>query len=286
MGIGVFKDIFALSFALLLLTGCAMSLPKGPEGGCANEDFVTAVSAGKECLALKTTAGNSDYLVLYLHGDNIYKRPADRDFNKLMAKNSVGLNQAHKIAIARPGHNLTNGLASTGDSCTKTICVLQKNVDSIAIAINRLIQHYKPKHTTVIARSGGAGIIATILGKHPDVEINSALLLAGPYNQNQWLDTTYPDNKRQWLDPVYGVNNRSADEFIAGIRNDVAIYLVTGRNDTNVKTIVAQTYYDKLIKKGKNVVVIETDSTHFGFEEDDNFVKIVDQVSQGKSVLK
>jgi pimeloyl-ACP methyl ester carboxylesterase len=161
----------------------------------------------------------------------------------------------------------------------------QDNIDSIAEAMGRLIAHYKPKHTTVIARSGGAGITATIMGKRPNVRIDSAILLSGNYNQDQWLDTT-SGNKRQWLDPVHGKNNRSADEFIEGIRPDAALYLVAGAQDNNVKPIIAQTYLGKLKTAGKKAILLETNNGHFGFEEDKSFRKLVDQVVSGKGPLE
>jgi pimeloyl-ACP methyl ester carboxylesterase len=179
--------------ALCGLTACAPATT-APSGGTTRWLDVAQGRLKAQVFA-RDDVSNHPLLVLVLHGDLPDPRP---DYQYLVAKTmTVGWpeapqrsaslraalgadwNDADVVAagLLRPGYRDPSGDRSSGDMGHATGDNYTPDViDAVASATRQLAAAYQARAVVLVGHSGGAAIVADVLGRHPDL-VDAALLV-------------------------------------------------------------------------------------------------------------
>ena len=223
-----------VSMALATMAACA-----GQAAPCANEDFVTHVSAADECLVIAAfgspPADRPAVLVVWLHGDQSDGGPAISHVAPAQAAATrFAADGVISIAMWRPGYSDAQGNTSGGDNHGRTDSYTKTNVTIVGDAIERLGSHFAPERTVLVGHSGGAATAAILLGMRPTLA-NAAILVSCPCDLRAWRAGRrwWPNSEDPlaWADKV-----PSSDKVIA----------LTGTSDDHTAPQLAQKYLSVL----------------------------------------
>jgi pimeloyl-ACP methyl ester carboxylesterase len=162
--------------------------------------------------------------------------------------------------------------SSTGTSYRKSRRGTSYNaqyVEEVALAIEKLKSHHKPKKTILVGHSGGAAIAALILGRHPGTA-TGAILAACPCNVDTWVEMAGKTSGRGALSP---------HNYVANIEKGVNVTALTGTKDRNTFPILAAEYVEEL--KANNIhgkfIGVEGE-THNGVTDSPQFFGAIDEM--------
>lgn len=209
---------------------------------CEAETFETNVSGEEQCLLMRRFGDvQPDTMLVWLHGDVSAGGPANYHF-KLAEKSAADYSKfkALSVALVRPGY-------PDGDGQTSSVSMFhsgrrdhhtKENIEEVGFAIERLRNHFKPKHVMVIGHSGGANTAAIILGMKPKI-IDSVVLVGCACDLVTWRS-----GRSHW--------SRSEDpiKWAQKIEKNVRVIALTGEKDDNTFPSLSQSYVQKLKDNG------------------------------------
>jgi predicted esterase len=154
--------------------------------------------------------------------------------------------------LTRPGYadswgNRSDGEMGYGAADNYTPRV----VDDVAAAIRQLQAQYKPRATILVGHSGGAAIIADLLGRHPDIASAALLVACG-------CDPV--DRRARWKpeqpDPIFSKPNPSLLplDLAASVSTNVRVRLIVGAMDENSLPAYSEHYARVLRSHGVDAV--------------------------------
>jgi pimeloyl-ACP methyl ester carboxylesterase len=224
--------------ALLLTLFAATSATAAP---CEREDFETRVSGTSECLIMQRYGpAEPETMIVWLHGNVSTGGPANSHF-KIAAKAAADLAAEKVLAVAlvRPGYPDGTGAYSSGSDNGRADNWQQATIAEIGTAIERLRERYKPRKVLIVGHSGGAAIVAVLMGMKPELA-QAALLVACPCDMMAWR---LGRRGLPWAseDPLRWVE-----------RVDIAARIValTGSRDDTTSPELARTYVARLAARG------------------------------------
>lgn len=264
---------------VLVLGGCVTNPRVADKGGCKPEveDFVNYVSGNKECLGIKVVSGvdrKDRRLLVYVHGDNPSGSNSDKPFDLLMGQVSrvPDLANLTKVAIARPSHNFSSGVSSSGFECKKEICYTENNFREIGAVVGRLKEHYKANAVILVGRSGGGNTVGSIAGLYPRLT-DEVIGIAGNYDFDKWVRTS------SIIKPHWTIHNSpSAKDYVGAVDKETRFTLVHGVNDTNNKRIISEQYKALLEGRGNAVELIDVQTGHFDQEGSPDLAPVLERV--------
>ena len=228
----------AFGWIRIFSTALALFFAASSGAACSNEDFVSRIGGGDECFALKAFGAppGAPTLLVWLHGSVSSGGPADYMYQDAAryASDSVA-----SVALLLHGYADRDGNESTGDNHNRQgAMATSRNVDSLAAALLKLKQHYRPQRLVLLGHSTGALFAADILALSPGLV--DAVFLAGcpcekPYN---------------WR----GVNPITLAESVP---LGAQVFAFTGSNDTVVPPRQVTGYIDVLKKRGVDARYVE-----------------------------
>jgi pimeloyl-ACP methyl ester carboxylesterase len=120
-------------------------------------------------------------------------------------------------------------------------------IDDVAAAIRQMQRHLKPRATILVGHSGGAAIVADLLGRDPDIA-NAALLVA--------CGCDPVDRRARWMaeqpDPIFDKPNPSLLplDMAAKVSPKVTVRLIVGAKDDNALPAYSEHYSQVLRERG------------------------------------
>lgn len=225
----------------------------GPKLDGRRRNFWVDTSQGRLKTRVYNSAriGNKLILILVLHGDIPQPAPVYQyQFAQFTAHATDNL---IAVGVLRPGYKDSLGESSSGemgyaigDNYTADV------VDAIHNGIRQLKAKYSAGSVVLVRHSGGAAIVANVIGRHPD-SASAALLVACGCDPVGFMKT--------WViqHPVIPKNlpNRSLlpVELAAKVRPSVKVRMVVGSADDVVGIEPTERYAQALMRRGVDVKV-------------------------------
>jgi len=178
-----------------------------------------------------------DSLVVFLHGDMSDGGPADYLYSRARRFARPGV---VTVAMIRPGYSDVQGNRSSGRHFGGLDNYTPDNVDAVADALARLKVFHQPNRLILVGDSGGAGIAAVILGRHPGLA-EGAILAALPADLGRWR------KMKRW-EPW--TRSLSPHRFAARIPAGTRVVALTGTEDGVTPGELAETYVATLQDHG------------------------------------
>ncbi len=213
------------------------------QGGPYRLRISTFVSEGKS---------ESPILVVVVHGDAPFNEP---DYQYEFAANVAATHRdVVAVGLLRPGYTDPQGNRSdgergqaTGDSLNVT------NTEAIAGAIGGLKRRWNARRVVAAAHSGGATLVANVLGRHPAL-IDKALLVSSVYDVEKWRQHMF----EQTGAPVFQskIETLSPTEQITGMSDQVEVTLMVGSQDEVAPPGFSEHYEAIAAKHGKKVRLV------------------------------
>lgn len=214
---------------------------------CEDADNFNWVKGDNHCFAIATVlpakAVPSPVLRVYLHGDNTRLRkrgyPSDSMY-RYAARTPAG---TVSVAMLRPEHFDSEGRQSSNKTSGRRNWETAEDIDEIAAAVRRLRKHHSASRVVMIGHSGGCGIAAVMLGRHPGT-LDAALLAACACDK---VARSRYRNRRvrpQDLNPM---------DYVDKIPENARIIAVTGSRDEDNPASMCQPYVARLKERGVSV---------------------------------
>jgi pimeloyl-ACP methyl ester carboxylesterase len=197
-------------------------------------------------------AGLSDHpgLIVVVHGDSPNGPPT---YHYRFAETvAAAIPDVVAAAILRPGYSdgddRSDGMRgeTTGDNYTPEV------VDAVATALAELKGRYSPRWVVLVGHSGGAAILANLLGRSGAIA-DAALLVSCPCDLAAW---------RKHMQQVKGgsiwerpVRSLSPIAVIDGIAPSTGIWMLVGSDDEVTPPALTLAYAEALRKHGGSVNV-------------------------------
>ena len=189
-------------------------------------------------------ASHNPVLLVVLHGDLgtgqdafAAKAAADRD--------------VVAVGILRPGYTDAQGNTSDGQKgLTTGDNYNAQNTDAIAAAIVELKRRFTPRKTVLAGHSGGAAIVANILGRHPEIA-DEALLISCPCDVETWRRHMFQKTRSAGFQGK--IDTLSPIDQITRLSDRVRIAMIVGTNDDVTPPSLSEHYRDTATKLGKRV---------------------------------
>lgn len=186
-------------------------------------------------------------LVVWLHGD---LDPGSEPY-ELAQQLASRTDNVVTAAILRPGYSDAEGDTSAGrkgraigDNYTARV------VDDVHAVIEELRAHFHPGAVIVLAHSGGAGVTANLLGRHPE-DVAAAVLIACSCDpqgfMNRWV-REHPDIPKGLPNP-----SLSPIDGASSVSPKILVRMVIGSDDTVVLVPPSQAYAAALKRRGIDV---------------------------------
>jgi predicted esterase len=258
----LYLNLIILSISILF-SACASQNQQIINKHCKPADNITYASGNNQCLKIitKNNIKNPKALVIFIHGD-VSKGGASDYFNKRVYQIEPKFNDIVAITLIRPGYYDSNNNYSSGGGYTpRRDSYTKENITIIAQAIKNIKNYYKPNKLILVGHSGGANIVANIIGLYPSL-VNGAVIGACPCDVFKWRAMKGKSNWNNSLSPINYVNTIK----------DTKVILVAGKNDSNVKPKIMIKYYNKL--KQQNIdakLLILDDISHNGVARSSEF---------------
>jgi len=203
---------------------------------CKHEDFDVHVSARSECLLMRRYgAADPATMIVWIHGNVSAGGPANSHFRLAeQAAAEFAAERVLAVALVRPGYPDGTGESSSGSDEKRGDNWKRATVLEVAVAIERLRDHFKPKRIVLIGHSGGAAIAGVILGMRPHLA-DAALLIACPCDVATWRPRWTSESPLQWAGKVEA---------------SAHVLAITGSRDVTVAPEFARTYVEALKRRG------------------------------------
>jgi predicted esterase len=197
-------------------------------------------------------------LIVVVHGDSPNGPPT---YHYRFAETvAADLPDVVAAAILRPGYSdgddRSDGMRgeTTGDNYTPEV------VDAVATALTELKARYSPRKVVLVGHSGGAAILANLLGRSGSVA-DAALLVSCPCDLAAW---------RKHMQQVKGgsiwerpVRSLSPIAMIDGIAPSTGVWMLVGSDDQVTPPALTLAYAEALRSRGGTVnVTVAPDLSH------------------------
>jgi predicted esterase len=193
-------------------------------------------------------ASHNPVLLVVLHGDLGTGQDA-------FAASAAADRDVVAVGILRPGYTDAQGNTSDGQKgLTTGDNYNAQNTDAIAAAIVELKRRFTPRETVLAGHSGGAAIVANILGRHPEIA-DEALLISCPCDVQTWR--RHMLQKTRFAGFQGRVDTLSPIDQITGLSARVRITMIVGTNDDVAPPNLSERYREAATKLGKKVRLIE-----------------------------
>lgn len=158
------------------------------------------------------------------------------------------------VGLLRPGYSDYEGDTSSGelgmalaDNYTPEV------IDAVTEAINKLKTEYSARTVILVGHSGGATIVANVLGLHPEVA-DGALLVACNCDPVAWRTKARAGEFAQfnWEHPYKSL---SPLDLASGVSTSIKISLLSGAEDNSVSSTYTLAYAEALEKHGVHTIV-------------------------------
>ena len=232
----IYINLIFLSISILF-SACASQNQQIINTHCKPADNITYASGNNQCLKIITqnSIKSPKALVVFIHGD-VSKGGATDYFNKRVYQIEPKFNDIVAITLIRPGYyDSNNNYSSGGGDRPRRDSYTKENITTIAQAIQNLKNYYKPNKLILVGHSGGANIVANIIGLYPSLAYG-AVIGACPCDVAKWRAMKGKSNWSNSLSPIDYINN---------IKNTKVI-LIAGKDDTNVRLKIMIEYHNKL----------------------------------------
>jgi predicted esterase len=244
----IMKMCVIMLISLLTLSVDAIASP------CESEDFETKVSGKSECLLMRRYGSvEPKALIVWLHGNVSEGGPASSHFRLAeKAASDLAADRVLAVALVRPGYPDGTGAYSSGSDNGRADNWRRPTVLEIGTVIERLKSKFKPDITIVVGHSGGAAIVAVLLGMQPGL-VNAAILIGCPCDMTSWR---LGRSRTPWMseDPL---------AWISQVKQSTKIIALTGSRDNTTAPGLAKTYIESLQKRGiKAVFRVVPDAGH------------------------
>ena len=198
-----------------------------------------------------TATSESPVLVLVLHGDLPEPPPSYQyEFAKVIADTVENVVAA---GLLRPGYRDPIGARSSGvvggavaDNYTPAV------VDAVASVARELVKDYRARETILVGHSGGAAIVANLLGRHPDVAQGAVLVGCG-CDPRAWRATRLAETGN----PIFSGPTPSLLplDLAPVVAPGTIVRMVVGQDDDVVPPQHSQAYATALRERGVDVSV-------------------------------
>lgn len=193
-------------------------------------------------------ASHNPVLLVVLHGD---LGTGQDEF----AANAAVNQDVIAVGLLRPGYTDAQGNTSDGQKgLTTGDNYNAQNTDAIAAAVVELKRRFTPRKTVLAGHSGGAAIVANILGRHPEIA-DEALLISCPCDVEAWRRHMF--QKTRFAGFQGKVDTLSPIDQINGLSDHVRVTMIVGTNDDVAPSSLSEHYRDAAVKLGKRVRLIE-----------------------------
>lgn len=193
-------------------------------------------------------ASHKPVLLVVLHGDLGTGQDA-------FAANAAADRDVVAVGILRPGYTDAQGNTSDGQKgLTTGDNYNAQNTDAIAAAVNELKRRFTPRKTVLAGHSGGAAIVANILGRHPEIA-DEALLICCPCDVVAWREHML--RKTQSAGFQGKIDTLSPIDQVTGLSDSVPVTMIVGTNDDVAPPGLSEHYRDAATKLGKRVRLVE-----------------------------
>jgi len=245
-----------LPVALVMAAAAAASCRSSPSQWNENDGGMTRwidVPAGrlKTRVYTGTSLSKSPVLVLVLHGDLPDPAPSYQyEFARVIADRFTNI---VATGVLRPGYRDPTGAQSSGDM-GRAIAdnYTPEVVDSVARAARELSNVYQAQAIVLVGHSGGAAIVADVLGRHPGLARASVLVGCG-CDPSGWRAR----RRAETDNPMFDGPTRSL--LPLDLARDVApgtlVRMVVGQNDDVAPPADSQAYAAALRERGVDVSV-------------------------------
>lgn len=203
-------------------------------------------------IAIDTSATRTAHptLVVALHGDL-----GGREQDEFAAHVAASSRDVIAAGLLRPGYTDSLGNTSDGDKGLTTGDNYNvTNTNAIAAGIVELKRRFHPRRTILVGHSGGAAIVANILGRHPDLA-DAALLVSCPCDVALWrqhmLERTHFRGFRGQIETL------SPIDLVSDIRANVPVIMVVGTQDDVAPPGISERYQTAAVQAGKNVRLVQ-----------------------------
>ncbi|MBI4983823.1 MAG: alpha/beta fold hydrolase [Rhodocyclales bacterium] len=226
--------------AAVLLAGLAPSAAAAP---CEQNDHLTRVSGGGECLLVKTfgQAAQAAMLFVLIHGAHSSGSPATSMVGPAAALQRQAAPNAVAVALLRPGYNNAAGEYSSGNAVGRADNFYVENIDVVADAIGRLKTFHKARRVVLIGHSSGAAIAGVILGRHPGLA-DAAVLAACPCDVPTWRAMRGRSGS-PWI-------SESALRYVERIPAATGVAVIVGTQDVDTPPALSVAYAEALRARG------------------------------------
>jgi predicted esterase len=212
--------------------------------GTAEDRLKTRVYSG-------TVKSESPVLVLVLHGDVPEPPPSYQyEFAKVVAERNPAV---VAVGVLRPGYRDPTGDQSSGDM-GRAIAdnYTAEVVDAVAGATRQLANEYAARAIVLVGHSGGAAIVANVLGRHRDLA-RAAVLVGCGCDPSAWRAR----QRARTGNPMFDGPTRSI--LPLDIAKDVApgtiVSMIVGAKDDVAPPADSQAYANTLRQRGIDVSV-------------------------------
>lgn len=224
--------------------------PQTPSSTAGSTVWVTTTQRLKTRVYESAALSEHPVLIVIAHGDSPSGPPTYQyRFAETVA---AAVPDSVAAAILRPGYSdgvdRSDGVRgeTTGDNYAPEV------VDAVATAITELRARYRPRQVILVGHSGGAAIMANLLGRHK-AAADAALLVSCPCDLGAW---------RRHMQQVQGgaiwerpVRSLSPLALIDGIAAATRISLLVGSNDRVTPPALTLGYAEALRRNGLPVAV-------------------------------
>ncbi|MBN8939025.1 MAG: prolyl oligopeptidase family serine peptidase [Rhizobiales bacterium] len=223
----------------------AVPAPEEPSVTAGAPVWVTTMQRLKTMVYESPGRSAHPVLVVVAHGDSPSQPPTYH--YRFAARAAAWLPDVVAAAILRPGYSdgedRSDGLRgeTTGDNYTPEV------VDAVATAISDLRRRYHPRYVVLVGHSGGAAIMANLLGERGAVA-DAALLVSCPCDVPAWR--RHMQKLRGgaiWERPERFL---SPQALVGGVAASTRIAMLVGANDQTTPPFLTEAYAEALRGRG------------------------------------
>jgi predicted esterase len=244
----------ALFCALLVAAPAALAqsaqAPREPSSATGATMWVTTTQRLKTRVYQGTGLSDHPVLIVVVHGDSPNGPPT---YHYRFAETvAAAIPDVVAVAVLRPGYSdgedRSDGMRgeTTGDNYTPEV------VDAVATALAELKARYSPRKVVLVGHSGGAAILANLLGRSGAVA-DAALLVSCPCDLAAWRKHMQQlKGGSIWERPVRSL---SPIALIDGIAPSTGIWMLVGSDDDITPPALTLAYAEALRSRGGAVDV-------------------------------
>jgi predicted esterase len=203
-----------------------------------------------------TSVSESPVLVMVLHGDLPEPPPSYQyEFANVLASRAGNAADVIAAGVLRPGYSDPTGDRSSGDM-GRAIAdnYTPEVVDAVAAAARELSNAYDASTLVLVGHSGGAAVVADLLGRHPGLA-RAAVLVGCGCNPEAWRKR----RRAETGNPMFDGRTRSLHplDLARDVAPETVVRLVVGQDDDVTPPADSHAYAAALRERGIDVSVDE-----------------------------